>query len=66
MKVTIDHAIAELKRELKQKEIHYPRWIQSGKISRNLAKKRYLAMKLALEIIKEKQQEKDNQGKLFS
>lgn len=66
MKITIEDAIKELKRELNMRERVYPNLIQKGKLNKHQAKKNYLALKFALELLEEKQAKKIGiQQKLF-
>ena len=65
-KITIEDAILEIKRELKVREQVYPRLIQGGQLHRYQANKHYLALKFALELLEEKEQQKTGvQAKLF-
>lgn len=57
MKITTEDVITELKRELDMRARLYPQWIQSGKLNKNRAAKQYLAMKKALELIEQKQEQ---------
>ena len=55
MKISTEDIIKELKRELATRERVYPKWIQSGKMHRDVANRRYMRLKAALEIIEGKQ-----------
>ena len=66
MKITIKDVIKELRREVEEREKNYPLLIQRGKLHKAIAKKRYLALKFALELIEAKAAKKTGiQQKLF-
>ena len=50
-KPTLDDAITELKRELNSRGECYPKWIESGKIKREIARQQYARMQCALKYL---------------
>ncbi len=61
MKVTLQDAIKEIRREILMRERLYPGWITSGKLSKAAAERQLARMKYTLELLEGKQGEQPGQ-----
>ena len=61
MKVTLQDAIKEIRREVKMRECLYPKWIASGKLNKAAAERQLARMKYVLELLEGKGEERPGQ-----
>ena len=55
MKVTLQDAVKEIRREVKLRERLYPQWVASGKLNKATAERQLARLKFALELLEGKQ-----------
>ena len=51
MKTRAEQALDELRRELRMRQKHFPRWIEQGTLRSDEAAKRMCALQIAIELI---------------
>ena len=61
MKVTLQDAIKEVRREVKLRERLYPQWVASGKLNKAAAERQLARMKYVLELLEGKGEERPGQ-----
>ena len=54
MKVTLQDAVKEIRREIQLRERLYPQWVASGKLNKATAERQLARMKYALELLEGK------------
>lgn len=63
--ITLEEMHGELKRELKIRERVYPRWIESGRLERNVAHLQVLKLRACLAFVETELNKNVAQGDLF-